>query len=88
MPVYSHYNEAKKAHKDLPMVSNVGACLTCTWWDAETPRTESEIVQVGLCIQPLLKPFALIVSGSSACNHWQKKQEAGASAEAYAKLGE
>jgi hypothetical protein len=39
---------------------------------------------VGLCVQPELKDFALIVSGSSACNHWNEKPDAGPAAKAYA----
>ncbi|MBC8141652.1 MAG: hypothetical protein H7Y38_09460 [Armatimonadetes bacterium] len=87
MALYNHYNEAKKA-QELPMAEKVGACLTCSYWAAETPRPQEEIEMVGLCVQPQLKGFALIVSGSSACNHWAKQSGAGEQAERYAKLGE
>lgn len=87
MPVYHHFNEAKKANS-LPMADSVGACLTCNWWAVEAPRTEEEIQEVGLCVQPSLKDFALIVSGSSACNKWKDKVDAGESAHQYAKQGE
>ena len=62
----------------------MGACITCGYWNVETPRPESEAAMVGLCVQPDLKGFALIVSGSSACNHRKDKPEAGADAHAYA----
>lgn len=71
MPLYNHYNDAKKALA-LPVAQNVGACVTCSFWSTDTPRPQSDIPMVGLCLQPALKPFALLVSGSSACNHWAK----------------
>ena len=87
MPVYPHFQEAKKAY-DLPMEAKVGACLTCSWWQVETPRPETETQMVGLCIQPELKAAALIVSGSSACNKWHLHPAAGDEAHAYAERGE
>ena len=83
MPVYQHFQQAKNA-QTLPMAQQIGACITCSFWAAETPRPESEVDMVGLCVQPQLKDFALIVSGSSACNHWDEKPEAGPEAKAYA----
>jgi len=83
MPVYSHFQEAKNA-QPLPMAAQVGACITCSYWNVETPRPETEAPMVGICVQPQLKDFALIVSGSSACNHWHDKPEAGADAHSYA----
>jgi hypothetical protein len=87
MPVYHHYQEVKKTHS-LPMAEQVGACLTCSWWDAEAPRPVEEKDEVGLCVQPTLKDFALIVSGSSACNKWSKKPDAGQDAQNYSLQGE
>ncbi len=103
MALYNHYNEAKQSQQ-LPMAEKIGACLTCSYWAAEadetktklihnlsdlpTPRPQEEIEMVGLCIQPQLKVFALIVSGASACNHWAKQPGVGEQAEQYAKRGE
>lgn len=83
MPVYPHFQVAKQSNS-LPMAAQVGACITCSFWNVETPRPKSETNLVGLCVQPELKDFALIVSGSSACNHWAEKPEAGPEAKAYA----
>ena len=85
MPVYSHYNQAKQ---DLPMAQKVGACITCSYWQVETPRLINKVRQVGLCVQPELKDYALIVSGSSACNHWAKQNGVGDEAEQYAQQTE
>lgn len=87
MPVYQHFQQIKKDHQ-LPMAQQVGACITCSYWDAEAPRPEDETEMVGLCSQPELKGFALIVSGSSACNHWNHQSNAGEEAEAYTHQGE
>ena len=86
MPVYSHFQEVKKS-QSLPMAAQVGACITCSYWEVETPRPESETAKVGLCVQPSLKDYALIVSGSSACNKWHDKPEAGTAAHTYAEAG-
>jgi hypothetical protein len=87
MPIYHHYQEVKKA-QPLPMADQVGACITCSYWDVEAPRPEEEKNDVGRCVQPELKGFALIVSGSSACNHWAVKPDAGSEAMNYALHGE
>lgn len=83
MPVYPHFQQAKKA-QTLPMSEKIGACITCSYWAADAPRPKEEVDMVGLCIQPQLKDYALIVSGSSACNHWHEKTDAGPAAKAYA----
>ena len=87
MPVYAHYNQAKQK-QSLPMAQQIGACITCSFWEVETPRPAEEVDMVGLCVQPQLKDFALIVSGGSACNHWAKQDGAGNDAESYAHQGE
>jgi len=83
MPVYQHLQQVKSA-QSLPMAQQVGACITCSFWNVETPRPESETRMVGVCVQPELKDFALIVSGSSGCNHWSEQPDAGPEAKAYA----
>lgn len=87
MPLYPHFQEARKAEA-LPDKEKVGVCLTCSYWNAPTPRPESQTAQVALCMYPALKEYALLVSGSSACNKWQEKAEAGPEAKAYAERGE
>ena len=87
MPLYPHFQEAKKS-ETLPESENVGVCLTCAYWEAHVPRYEADTQQVALCIHPELKPYALIVSGSSACNKWKMKPGAGDEAKAYAERGE
>ncbi|MBC8101326.1 MAG: hypothetical protein H7Z41_01895 [Cytophagales bacterium] len=83
MPAYQHFQQAKNA-QPLPMSQQVGACITCSYWAVDAPRPEEEVEMVGLCVQPQLKDFALIVSGSSACNHWHEQLNAGPAAKAYA----
>jgi hypothetical protein len=87
MPIYNHVNEVKKSHP-LPMAQDVGTCITCNYWEVETPRPSSEAQMVGVCVQHDLKDFALVVSGSSGCNHWEKNPEAGPEAERYAKAAQ
>lgn len=83
MPIYQHIQQAKRS-QPLPMAQQIGACITCSFWNVETPRPESEVPMVGVCVQPELKGFALIVSGASGCNHWREQPDAGAEAKAYA----
>ncbi|MBC7809391.1 MAG: hypothetical protein H7145_24925 [Akkermansiaceae bacterium] len=87
MPVYSHYNLAKK-QESLPMAEQIGVCLTCSYWQAETPRPQEQVEMEALCVQPQLKAYGLIVSGASACNKWQKQEGSGDQAEQYAKQNE
>ncbi len=87
MTTYPHFQELKKAEK-LPKPKQVGACLTCRFWQVEQARGEKQAPLVALCEQPKLKPFALIVSGSSACNAWKEKPGIAAKAKAYATRGE
>jgi len=70
------------------MAEEIGACITCNWWNVEAPRPEDEIQMVGVCVQPQLQGYALIVSGSSACNKWKDKLDAGDAAHQYAQQGE
>ncbi len=67
MPTYEHFQQIKKASR-LPDPDKVGACLTCNYWQVEEPRLKALIDRLELCVQPDLKPYALIVSGASACN--------------------
>lgn len=86
MPTYAHFQEVKKA-LDLPQKDKMGACLTCRYWDVEEDRTVAITTRVARCIQPDLKNYALVVSGSSACNKWQEKPGVDPKATAYAKQG-
>lgn len=89
MPTYEHLQDVKKV-ETLPAAEGeqIGVCLTCTYWEAETPRREAHVSKLALCVQSQLKPYALVVSGSSGCNKWKKHSDAGPEAEAYAKRGE
>lgn len=87
MPTYEHLQQVKKA-KRLPDRDNVGVCLTCRYWQVTETRTQSLVPRLALCVQPELKPYALIVSGSSGCNKWKEKPKIEAAAKAYAERGE
>ena len=89
MPVYEHLQEVKNA-ESLPAAEGekIGVCLTCAYWDAPTPRPEAMTVHLAVCVQSQLKPYALVVGGSSGCNKWKEHPEAGEEAKAYAERGE
>ena len=48
-------------------------------------RMEPHNQLVALCVQPELALFELIVSGSSACNRWEKADSVSKNAELYSK---
>lgn len=87
MPTYAHYQHAKSANA-FPRHDQIGACLTCKWWDTTEHRDESLVGRVALCVQEELKPFALLVSGGSACNRWEEKANKEPEAHAYASRDE
>lgn len=87
MPTFEHFQQIKN-EMDLPKHDKVGACLTCSYWQVEEARGKELIGRLALCIQPELETYALIVSGSSACNKWKEKTPIKAEAKAYAKQGE
>lgn len=86
MSTYAHYQDAKKSEQ-LPEADHVGACITCGFWDEETKRSTEQIPLIAHCVHPTLKPFALLVSGSSACNKWIKKPDVSPQAENYSMSG-
>ena len=67
MPTYEHFQQVKKAVQ-LPDHDEVGVCLTCRFWQVEETRGEMITARLALCVQEDLRPYALIVSGSSGCN--------------------
>ena len=87
MPTYEHFQEVKKAVQ-LPDADHVGVCLTCRFWQVEEPRKEALTPRLALCVQEELKPYALIVSGSSGCNKWKEQPNVEPEAKAYAERGE
>lgn len=87
MPLYSHMQEVRK-DQNLPKSANIGICLTCKYWDVEQARLTAIKEHVSRCVHPDLKPYALIVSGTSACNVWKKKDGVEEAAVAYSKIGE
>lgn len=85
MPVFEHFQQLKN-HIPLPAEKKqIGACLTCSYWDADdVKRTEGQVAHVAVCLHPDLVEYSLIVSGGSACSKWEEEPAAGAEAMAYA----
>ena len=86
MPTYQHFQEAKKS-ENLPEKENVGACLTCKYWEQEQ-RAVSQAELLAKCMQPQILPLGLLVTGSSACNRWALMPNVAPEARAYAEQGE
>ena len=88
MPLYNHVLEVKNAIP-LPIHDGeeLGVCLTCKYWQVEETRAENQTPKVALCVQPQLKDFALIVSGSSGCDKWQDYPNVTPDADEYAHHG-
>ncbi len=84
MATYDHLQKLKKAEK-LANSDKIGPCITCRFWQVEGARTDALVSLIALCVQPELKKFDLVVSGSSGCNRWQQQPNVGEHAEAYAK---
>jgi len=87
MSAYNHFQEAKNA-ENLPEADKMGMCLNCKYWDVEGTTTLAQKEQLAVCVYPALKPFALIVSGTSACNKWAERENVDPEAKAYSKQGE
>lgn len=87
MSAYAHFQEAKNA-SDLPDAEKLGMCLNCKYWDVEGATTLDQKQNVALCVYPALKPYALIVSGTSACNKWAERENVDPQAKQYSKQGE
>ena len=69
MPAFNHLQEVKNAIP-LPVHpgEEIGVCLTCKYWQVEDTRMEAQSPLVAVCVQPELKDFALVLSGSSGCD--------------------
>jgi hypothetical protein len=89
MSIYKHVQEVKKA-VPLPVHEGeqIGVCLTCKYWQVEETRVEAQAPKLSVCVQPQLKDFALVVSGSSGCDKWQDYPNISQDADAYAHWGE
>lgn len=87
MSTYNHFQEAKNA-ETLPESEKLGMCLNCKYWDVEGTTTLTQKEQVAVCVHPALKSYALIVSGTSACNKWVVRDVVDPQAKAYSKQGE
>jgi hypothetical protein len=89
MPAFNHLQEVKNAIP-LPVHpgEQIGVCLTCKYWQVEDTRMESLTPLVAVCVQPQLKDFALVVSGSSGCDKWQDAPNVSDDAQRYAHRGE
>ena len=62
--------------------------LNCKYWDVEGTTTLDQKELLAVCVYPELKSYALIVSGTSACNKWKTREPVDPEAKAYSKLGE
>ena len=51
------------------MSASWGLCKNCKWFQIE-PGGSPENLTLGLCIEELLQPFRLRVSGNSGCNRF------------------
>ena len=87
MSAYNHFQEVKNQN-ELPEADALGMCLNCKYWDVEGTTTLEQKQQLAICVYPALKPYALIVSGTSACNKWTARNHVDPEAEAYSKQGE
>jgi hypothetical protein len=89
MPAFNHLQEVKKA-VPLPIHpgEQIGVCLTCKFWQVEETRTKSQSPKVAVCVEPHLRDYALIVSGSSGCDKWQDTPNTAEDAQRYAHMGE
>lgn len=87
MSAYNHFQEVKNA-EPLPDADKMGMCLNCKYWEVEGTTTLEQKELVARCVYPELKSYALIVSGTSACNKWAKRPQVDRQAEKYSKQGE
>lgn len=87
MSAYQHFQEVKNA-EPLPEADKLGMCLNCKYWNVEGILKLDLKEHLAVCIYPELKPYALIVSGISACNKWVARPEVDPGAKAYSKQGE
>ncbi len=87
MPLYDHFQEAKNA-ENLPGADKMGICLNCSFFDVEGQTVLAQKEKLAHCVQPALLPFALIVSGTSACNRWKERETVDPEAKEYSKQGE
>lgn len=87
MAAYQHFQDVKKA-EPLPETDKMGLCLNCSYWDVEGQTSLEQKQHLARCVYPSLQPFALVVSGTSACNKWKERENVDAEAKAYSKQGE
>jgi hypothetical protein len=52
-----------------------GLCKDCKWWQIEPDATIGNLT-LGLCIDEILQPFLLRVSGISGCNRFMPGEPA------------
>lgn len=87
MSAYNHFQEVKNAEQ-LPEAEKLGMCLNCKYWNVEGTTTLEQKQSVAVCVYPALKSYALIVSGTSACNKWATRPNVDPQAKEYSKQGE
>jgi len=52
-----------------------GLCMSCKWWQIE-PGAKVEHLTAGYCIDELLQPFQLRVTGNAGCNRYMEGKPA------------
>lgn len=87
MALHDHFQEVKKA-ETLPDADKMGLCLNCSFWEVEGQTVLAQKDRLARCVHPALKPFALVVSGTSACNKWKERKNVDPAAKEYSKQGE
>ncbi len=49
-------------------------CLSCTWFRPNDPLN-ADILERGLCVEPRLKAYGLVVSGRDWCNLYKEVRQ-------------
>ena len=89
MPLFNHLQEVKKS-VPLPVHQGeeIGVCLTCKFWQVDETRKADQTPKLAVCVQPQLKDYALVVSGSSGCDKWVDYPDVTSDGREYAHRGE
>jgi hypothetical protein len=67
---WPRYSTRGGARDDLPMRGEImswGLCRECKWWQIE-PDASIANPTVGLCIEEVLQPYRLRITGNGGCN--------------------
>jgi len=72
MPVSSSEDELGKSLKRITWQSE--NCLSCTWFRPTDPLN-ADLFERGLCVEPKMKAFELVVSGRDWCNLFKEVRQ-------------